>query len=57
MNGGHEYASLPMETERDRMLEFIKKDVLGKEKRQSYVQIQLDKPCNYQSNFTDFIKP
>lgn len=57
MNGGHEYASLPMETERDRMVEFIKKDVLGKEKRQSYVQIQLDKPCNYQSNFTDFIKP
>ncbi len=57
MNGGHEYASLPMETERDRMLEFIKKDVMGKEKRQSYVQIQLDKPCNYQSNFTDFIKP
>jgi predicted peptidase len=57
MNGGHEYASLPMETERDRMLDFIEKDVLGKEMRQSYVQISLDKPCNYASNVTDFIKP
>lgn len=57
INGGHEYASLPMENERERMLEFIKKDVLAKENRQIYVQIQLDKPCNYDSNYLDFIKP
>jgi acetyl esterase/lipase len=57
MNGGHEYASLPMENEMERMLDFIKKDVLAKEKRQIYVQIQLDKPCNYSSNYLDFIKP
>jgi hypothetical protein len=57
MNGGHEYASLPMAEERGRMLDFIKNDVLGKEKRQVYVQLSLDKPCNYQSNHTDFIKP
>ncbi len=57
LNGGHEYASLPMEEERERMLDFIKNDVLGKEKRQLYVQLALDKPCNYQSNHTDFIKP
>lgn len=57
LNGGHEYASLPMEEERERMLDFIKNDVLGKEKRQVYVQLALDKPCNYQSNHTDFIKP
>ena len=57
LNGGHEYASLPMVEERGRMLDFIKNDVLGKEKRQVYVQLALDKPCNYQSNHTDFIKP
>ncbi len=57
LNGGHEYASLPMAEERERMLDFIKNDVLGKEKRQVYVQLALDKPCNYQSNHTDFIKP
>jgi predicted peptidase len=57
LNGGHEYASLPMAEERGRMLDFIKNDVLGNEKRQVYVQLALDKPCNYQSNHTDFIKP
>lgn len=46
-----------MAEEQERMLDFIKNDVLGKEKRQVYVQLALDKPCNYQSNHTDFIKP
>jgi hypothetical protein len=57
MNGGHEYASLPMVNERERVLDFIKKDVLAKEKRQISVQIQLEKPCDYSSNYLDFIKP
>jgi|GEM_PF-71611 len=56
-NGGHEYASLPMEEERERMLDFIRRDVLGGEKRQLYVQQSLQKACPYPTHFEGLIRP